>query len=184
VLGGSGNSDDCAAIAIGPLDDIFLIGKFSGQVAFGGATSLDTGAGSMVVARYSAAGAYDWASAFAGTSAQLVPTSGAVNSAGDIVSAGYFCGSVTFGSRSLSSVGNCSSQDFDIFAVRLSGSNGSPIAATRAGGSSPDAARGVAQTSDGRHFVAGAFQGFADFGGTSRTSAGMNDAVVLALAPL
>lgn len=184
VLGSSGNADGCATVAIGPLDDIFLVGGFSGSVAFGGASPLDTGAGSMVVARYSAAGAYQWAKSFGDSSAQLAPRSGAVNSSGDIVTAGYFCGSVTFGSHQLSSVGTCGAQDFDIFAVRLSGTDGSPLASMRAGGSSQDIGNGIAQTSDGRHFVAGAFQGFADFGGTSRTSAGQHDAIILALAPL
>jgi hypothetical protein len=183
VLGGT-SSDGCGAIAIGPGDDIFLIGTFIGSVSFGGSSPINAHSGNMVVAKYSAAGAYDWAVPFGDTTAQVSPSAGSVNSSGDIVTAGYFCGNFMFGSHSISSVGTCSSQDFDMFAVRLSGTDGSPLTAARAGGSSQDVANGVAQTSDGRHFVAGAFKGFADFGGTSRTSAGGNDAVILGLAPL
>lgn len=174
-------------VAVDPAGNVILVGTFQGSVALGGASPFNAGNGQMLVAKYSSAGAYDWALGYAGgptTSQQAIGNGLSVNSAGDIVVGGYFCGSVAFGSKTLSSVGTCTATDFDIFAVRLSGTDGSTLAATRAGGSSQDQSRRVTQTADGRHFVAGAFQGFADFGGMSRTSAGGNDAIVLALAPL
>jgi hypothetical protein len=55
---------------------------------------------------------------------------------------------------------------------------------TRAGGTALDVAYGVTQLTDGRFFVAGAFQGFAEFGGQGVMSNGEYDIVTLGLAPL
>lgn len=183
VLGGSTN-DQATAVTVDASDNMLLVGKFTGSVAFGGASPLNTNTANVVFAKYSAAGAFDWAVAFGGTTAQIVPGGASANGAGDVVATGYFCGNLSFGTTMLASVGTCASGDTDIFTVRLSGSNGSALTANRDGGSSPDVGNGITQTSDGKHYLAGAFQGFADFGGTARTSAGGNDAIILGLAPL
>lgn len=184
VLGSSSN-DQASAVAVDGSGNMFLIGTFSGSVSFGGASPLNTNTANLVVAKYSAAGAYVWAQPFGGTTAQVVPgTEASANASGDVVVTGSFCGNLAFGTTMLASVGTCAAQDTDIFTVRLSGSNGSPITANRDGGSSQDVGYGITQTSDGKHFLAGAFQGFADFGGTAHTSAGGYDAIILGLAPL
>lgn len=184
VLGGSGN-DSGASVSVDPADNIFVAGAFTGSVAFGGPSPVNANSGNLVVAKYSSAGAYKWAQPFGGTTATIIPRSIAANSAGDVVAAGSFCGSATFSATAfIASVGTCASNDYDIFAVRLAGVDGSALSATRAGGSQADMAYAVVQTNDGRHFAVGSFQGFADFGGTSRTSAGGMDAIVLGLAPL
>jgi hypothetical protein len=182
VIGGPSN-DSVGFMTVDGSGNIFLVGTFSGSVAFGGGSPLNTNTANMVVAKYSIAGAYQWAQPFGGTTAQVSPHAAAANAAGDVVVAGYFCGSLAFGANSLSSVGSCGT-DQDMFAARLSGTDGSPISQARAGGSSFDEALAATQTADGKHYVAGAFQGFADFGNMGRTSAGGFDAVVLALAPL
>jgi hypothetical protein len=186
VLGGTSN-DSATALAVSATGSIVLAGNFNGSVSFGGASALNTGTGGMVLVSYSLAGAYQWSEAFATTGSPTVGAAAsdlATNATGDIVIAGYFCGSLSLGSNTVSSVGTCSQMDFDILAARFSGTDGSPLTATRAGGSMQDAAYGVTQTADGKHYVAGYFQGFADFGGTARTSAGGTDAIIVGLAPL
>lgn len=182
VLGGSSN-DNGGAVTVDASDNILLVGSFTGNIPFGGASPLNTNSNNMVVAKYSLAGSYQWAQAFGTTTAQVSPTAASANASGDVVVAGYFCGNLQMGSQTLSSVGTCP-VDTDIFSARLSRTDGSPITAARAGGGSSDAAYGVTQASDGRHFIAGSFKGFAEFGGVGRTSAGLYDAVVLGLAPL
>lgn len=181
--GGSSN-DSGGFVSIDASDNIFLVGTFSGSVSFGGASPLNTNTANMVAAKYSLAGSYQWAQAFGDTTAQVSSTDASANANGDLVVAGYFCGNLTFGSASLASVGACNTLDTDFFTARLSHTDGAPLTAARAGGASQDAAFGVAQTPDARHFVTGEFKGFAEFGGQARTSAGGFDAIVLALAPL
>lgn len=183
VLGGTG-SDTSGSVSVDPADNIFVVGRYVGNVSFGGASPLNTNNGNMVIAKYSAAGAYQWAQAYGGTTAGIAAGRASVNSAGDIVVSGSFCGSATFGTSFIASVGTCASNDFDLFAARFSGADGIALRATRAGGSMQDLGYAVVQASDGRHFVVGGFQGFADFAGTNRTSAGGYDGIVVGLAPL
>jgi hypothetical protein len=74
-----------------------------------------------------------------------------------------------------------------MFAARLSGADGSHIASTRGGGARDDRGLSVALAPDGRIFVSGLFQGFAEFGGTTLTALGQAtsaDGFVVALPPL
>ncbi|MFT3700173.1 MAG: hypothetical protein QM831_43910 [Kofleriaceae bacterium] len=184
ALGGTSNDGD-GTLAVSPTGYILYTGNYAGSVSFGGASPIDAGSGGLVAVSYSLAGAYRWAELFAGSANnQAVATDVTINSSGDAVLAGYFCGTVGFGSLMVSSVGSCADHDDDIYAVRLAGADGNPLSVSRAGGSMQDAAWGVAQAADGKHYVVGTFQGFADFGGTARTSAGATDAIVLGLAPL
>lgn len=183
ILGGS-SSDQAGGMSIDANDNIILVGKFTGNVSFGGPSPINANSNNVVVAKYSLAGAYLWAQPFGGTTAQAVATGAAANAAGDVVIAGYFCGNMQMGAKLLSSVGTCPT-DNDIFVARLASTDGSPVTAARAGGSDSDAAYGVTQAPDGRHFVAGTFKGFAEFGGEARMSVGgSSDAVILGLAPL
>lgn len=182
-LGGASNDSE-GTLAVSPTGYILFTGNYVGSVMFGGASPVDAGTGGLVAVSYSLAGAYRWAQLFAGASSnQAVATDVAINASGDAVVAGYFCGSVSFGTLMVSSVGTCTQHDDDIFAVRLSGADGTSLAISRAGGSMQDAAWGVAQAADGKHYVVGTFQGFADFGGVAHTAAGI-DAIVVGLAPL
>jgi hypothetical protein len=182
TFGGS-SSDQAGGMSVDANDNIILLGQFSGSISFGGPSPVNANTTNIVVAKYSLAGSYQWAQPFGGTTAQLLATGASANAVGDVVVTGYFCGNLPVGTETLSSVGTCPT-DNDIFSVRLARTDGSPITATRAGGSSSDAAYGITQASDGRHFLAGQFRGFAEFGGQARTSAGGSDGVILGLAPL
>jgi len=183
-LGGTSNDSE-GTLAVSPTGYILFTGNYVGSVDFGGGSPINAGSGGLVAVSYSLAGAYRWSEMFAGTSTtQAVAADVAINASGDAVIAGYFCGSVSFGTLMVSSVGTCSQLDDDIYALRLSGADGTPLTITRAGGSMQDVAFGVAQAADGKHYVVGTFQGFADFGGVARTSAGGTDAIIVGLAPL
>ncbi len=180
---GGTSADAGGEISVDAMDNILITGTFSGSVNFGGPT-VDTNSNNLAVIKYSAAGSYRWAQVFGGTTAQLTATRSNSNPAGDVVVAGYFCGNLAFGGNiNMASVQACG-LDVDMFAVRLAAADGTPLTGTRAGGSSQDAAYGVAQAVNGHYFLAGNFSGFADFGGQARTAAGPADAIVIALAPL
>ncbi len=182
TFGGPSN-DNGGEVSVDGTDNVLITGTFSGMVNFGGPGAVETNSNNLGVIKYSAAGSFRWAQVFGGTTSQLTATRSSSNAAGDVVVAGYFCGNLAFGSITMASVQACN-LDLDMFAVRLAALDGTPLTATRNGGSSEDAAYGVSQASNGQYFLAGNFSGFADFGGQARTSAGSADAIIVALAPL
>lgn len=183
-FGGAG-FESGTSVAVDSQDSIFIMGYHAAAIDVGGPTPLPQGTGTskMFVVKYSLAGSYLWADSF-GDPASVLGLSIATDAAGDLAVTGQFCGTTTFGGASMSSVRPCSEFDWDIFAVRLSGGTGKHINSNRAGGTGLDVGYGVTQVPDGRTFVAGVFQGFAEFGGQGVTSDGGYDAIVLGLAPL
>jgi hypothetical protein len=178
------------AVAVDPANNIFVTGVFESTLSLGctnNLTALQTGLDDVFLVKYSQAGACAWAKSFSGPAA--MPTTSpprasyavAVNAAGDVAIAGSFCGTISFGGQPLTSAGVCPRPN--AFAARLAG-DGTPRSAVRAGGTSGDAAYGIAQSADGRFFVTGEFSGFAEFGGTALTAKGPTDAFIAAFAPL
>ena len=88
----------------------------------------------------------------------------AVDAAGNSYVAGYFNGTATFGTNTLTSAGNT-----DIFITKQD-SSGQLLWARRAGGPGYDAAKGIAVDALGNCYVTGAYEGVADFGGGSLTN--------------
>jgi hypothetical protein len=88
----------------------------------------------------------------------------ATDGSGNVVAAGYFNGSVSFGSASLTSAGG-----LDCFVVKYS-PQGTVLWTKRFGGNCDDLVRGVAVDGSGNIIVTGSFQGTVDFGGVSLTS--------------
>jgi hypothetical protein len=183
---GSTGGDGANALAVDAAKNMIVVGAFAGSVDFGNGTPLvATTAEDIFVAKYSAAGSLAWAKGYgatgAGTPAQVV-TSVSTSASGDVAMTGNFCGAITFGGPMLSGASACPNND--IFAVHLSGADGSHMNSVRAGGQGDEYGQGVTQTADGRFFISGRFQGFADFAAQALTSAGGNDAFMLGLAPL
>jgi len=172
------------AMTVDGSKNLIVVGVFTGTIDFGnGSPIMATNAnGDIYVAKYSPAGALVWVKSFAASGGNPTPTSVNTNSAGDVAFTGNFCGSITFGGPILSSASMCPSND--VFAVRLAGADGAHINSIRAGGQGDEYGQGVTQTADGRFFVSGRFQGFADFAGQALTCAGNDDAFILGLAPL
>lgn len=180
---GSTAFDAANGVGIGASNSILLLGSFNGSVDFGtGAlTASQTTTSDVFLAKFSAAGACQWSKGFGGTGTTQGRSGNAlaVNSTGDVAITGAFDGTVSFGGSTLSSAGST-----DVFAARFSGIDGAHLNSVRAGGADTEYANGIAQATDGRFFVSGTFNGFADFGGQALTSKGGNDGFVLALAPL
>ncbi|MCW5804125.1 MAG: hypothetical protein KIT31_17260 [Deltaproteobacteria bacterium] len=183
---GSTGADQVAVVRVDSNNQIYIVGAFTGTVDFGGATPLTATTSSLnatdiFVAKYSLAGAHLWSRAFGGSDDELA-NAATVNASGDIAIVGSFCGTISFGGPSISSASTCPSDD--VFAARLSGADGSHIASARVGGAANEEGHGVAESADGRFYVTGQFEGFADFGREAFTSRGGLDAFVLGLAPL
>jgi hypothetical protein len=180
---GSGGFDSATSVAVDPSGNIVILGFYADTMDVGGPTPLPGSGNKMFLVKYSLAGAYLWADAFGGP-AQVIAHAPAIDAAGNVAVTGQFCDTINFGGGQLTSVMGCSASDWDIFVARFSGADGSHIRSLRAGGTGLDVGYGVSQLPDGRTFVTGGFQGFAEFGGQGFTSSGGYDVFLLGLAPL
>ena len=153
-------TQDISALADG---SSIMIGSFGYSSTFGSIT-LTGGNMEAFVAKVAADGSFAWAKR-AGGSGNDDGQSVATLDDGSSIVTGYFDGTATFGSTTLTSSG-----DKDIFIAKLS-PNGSFVWATRAGGSDFDSGLGIATNEDGSSFVTGFFRATATFGSTTLISA-------------
>ncbi len=171
--GGATSSDE--GIGVSALSDgsAIVSGTFEGPATFGSTVLAGTGDSDAFVAKVDAAGSFVWATQAGGTSTdQAFRVSTLAD--GSAILEGYFEGTATFGSTTLASAGG---QDY--FVAKVTGA-GAFAWATRAGGSGDDGDEswGVSALADGSAIVTGSFEGTADFGATSLTSAGSWDVFI------
>jgi hypothetical protein len=164
-FGGSG-SDTGMAVAADAAGNVYVVGAFTGSVAFGGGTLTSAGVRDIFVAKYSATGAHVWSKRF-GSSGDDLGYGVAANSAGDVVLSGKFQGSVNFGGSTLGSAGGD-----DAFLVKLSGASGAHVWSKRFGNTGGDASMGVDVDGSDNVVISGFFSGAVDFGGGALTALG------------
>jgi len=158
----SGTSADHAnGVAVDAAGDVYVSGYFEGGTLTIG-TNNHTGSGSTVctyVAKFSAAGVFSWSKAVSGT-AGVYNFDLDLTSSSDVIVAGYFQGTATFGNlAAITSAGNN-----DVYVARLSGSNGNFTWVTKGGGTDRETCRGVAVDGSDNIFVSGNFRGNTTFG--------------------
>lgn len=190
-LGRGGTNNQARRIAVDRDNNIFVVGTFFGTAEYGCPTPLisQSNLTSAFLAKYTQAGTCLWAQAFGGPGASdplggNIGRSGssvAVNNRGDVVITGSFCASISFGGQTFMSTNNCPS--IDAFAARFDG-DGVHLNSVRSGGTGYESAAGIAQSSDGRFFVTGSYNNFAEFGGSAFDSQGSSDTFIWALEAL
>ncbi|MFA6545891.1 MAG: immunoglobulin domain-containing protein, partial [Limisphaerales bacterium] len=170
-IGGT-QDDRINGIAADPSGNAYVVGEFMGTTQLPG-TNLATAMTdqNLFVARFSPAGALDWARQAGGTlpdSARAVT----LDSNGQIFIAGYFSGAAAFGTERLTSVANT----YDAFLARLD-TNGIFAFAQHAGGGDlgGDFGLGLAVDGSGNTLLTGYFSGNSALGGNSPVSAGSED---------
>ena len=151
----------------------------SATVATSSASASSTGTGTMMACDPSpTTGPHTWSKIHGDASAQygLAITHDA---AGNVIIAGAFSGSLTFGVNTLTSAGAS-----DIFVAKLA-PDGAPMWAKSFGDGKNQSARGIAADAQGNVVVVGQFVGSVDFGGGALTSVGPNfdDAFLVKLGP-
>jgi hypothetical protein len=148
-----------------------VTGFFNGTATFGSSTLISTGNEDVFVARTNPDGTWAWATRAGGSSSDYGFSVSAFAD-GSAVVTGFFDGSATFGSTSLTGAGS-----LDAFVARID-HTGTWAWATSAGGTSSDLGYSVSALADGSVIVAGSFFGEASFGSTSLTGAGFFDLFV------
>jgi hypothetical protein len=167
--GGSTSTDYGNAIAIDSSDNVYVTGDFQNVATFynnpatpsNGVSSpftltshLSSGSSytvDVVLAKYDQSGVKQWIAAPGGAGNDY--PYGITLDGPNVVVAGWFEFSVSFGTQSISSAGN-----FDVFVARYNSASGTAISAVSAGGTGNDGVRGIAASNFGILCVTGAFQ--------------------------
>jgi hypothetical protein len=163
-------------MAIDPGGDIVVTGSFRYGADFGGDTFASAGEDDIFLAKFSATGAHIWSRAF-GSSGSDIAYSVATDPSGNILFTGSFQNTVDFGGTPLTSMGGN-----DIFLCKFD-PTGTHLWSRRFGGTAGDRGASVAVDSQGRIGLTGLFNGTANFGGATFSSAGFQDIFIAAYEP-
>ncbi|MET3542304.1 Tfp pilus assembly major pilin PilA, partial [Pontibacter aydingkolensis] len=168
---GTGTADYGRSIAVDGQGNTYVTGEFYGTATFGSTTLTSAGGADIFVAKYDPSGTVLWALRAGGTSNEL-GFGIAVDGSGNAYVTGYFYGTTTLGSTTLTSSGG-----WGMFVAKYNAS-GTVVWAKQAGGTSFNYGRGIAVDGQGNAYVTGEFYGTATFEGTTLTSAGGTDVFV------
>lgn len=173
---GAAGSDRAWAMALDPAGNGFVAGSYRDEVDFGGAPMTSAGMRDVFVAAFSPAGSHLWSETLGGPGNDEA-YGVAVDGSGNTFLAGVFELTADLGSASVTSAGGK-----DAF-LAVFGDDGHPAWSRRFGGVGADEAREVAVDRSGVAWIAGAFEGTADFGAGPMASAGITDAFVVKFSP-
>jgi uncharacterized protein YjiK len=170
VQSAGGTSNDAATgIAVDASGNVYITGYFFVTATFGATSKTSAGGSDIFVAKYSSSGTLQWVQSAGGTSSD--DANGiAIDASGNVYITGYFYGTATFGATSKTSAGNA-----DIFVAKYDPVGTAWSWVESAGGTSTDAATGIAVDASGNVYITGYFYSTATFGVSSKTSAGSAD---------
>ena len=155
---GDANPQFGHAVAIDGNDEVLVAGEFSGNVDFGGPLQESAGGRDCYLAKLDAAGAPIWINVLGGIGYQA-GVSVATDSEGNVLIAGRFTGTVSWGQETLESAGS-----YDLFVAKLD-PDGNFLWSRRFGDGYEQRSSGVAVDAMGNVFLLGEFAGTLDFGG-------------------
>ncbi len=160
---GGNDRDEGFAITTDFSGNSYVTGYFNGTASFGGTTLTSSGQADIFVAKLDSSGNWLWAKKAGGTGEDY-GYGIATDSSGNSYVTGYFMGTTSFGTTTLTSNG----WD-EIFVAKLD-SIGNWLGAQQAGGINDDESYGIATDSSGNSYVTGSFKGPATFGNIILTS--------------
>lgn len=174
--GGGSTADYGRALAIDNLGNQYVVGHFTGTAYFGGSGLSSAGDTDIFIGKLDPSGMWLWAKRAGGTAGDA-GLGVATDNAGNIYVSGYFQGTATFGTTTLTSFGM-----LDIFTAKLDGA-GNWLWVAQAGGPGDDYGHGIIVDSLGYIHLTGCFTGYASFGGIYPTYSGLTDIFVATLSP-
>ncbi len=168
---GGPNHDYGISIATDANGNSYVTGYFSDISSFGRTTLNSSGLFDVYVAKLDPSGNWLWATNAGGVDNDYGDAI-ALDDSGNIYVTGYFNGTASFGSITITSSGG-----LDVFFAKLD-PNGNWLWAMKAGGAIDDYGSGIAIDITGNCYITGTFQGTALFGDTTLTSGGSRDVFV------
>ena len=150
--------------------NVYVTGFFFNTIDLGGGP-LTAGSEDVFVAKYNAAGVYQWGKQ-AGDAAFQESGGIGIDGAGNIYLTGLFYSKIGFGGITLATAGT-----MDVYLAKIT-SAGVSVWTKQFGNANPQRAYGIAVDTAGNVAITGMFQGTINFGGSTFTSAGLNDTFV------
>jgi hypothetical protein len=172
-FGGTDN-DYGRGIAVDASGSSYTTGNFLGSMTVGSTTLTSAGSNDIFIIKLDSSGSPGWATSFGGAGIEIGYAI-AVDASGSSYTTGYFRGSMTVGSTTLTSAGSN-----DIFIIKLD-SSGSPVWATSFGGTDDDIGYAIAVDASGSSYTTGRFLGSMTVGSSTLTSAGSADIFIIKL---
>jgi hypothetical protein len=153
------------SLAMDGTGNAVVTGYFSGTASFGSTTLTSSGSNTYTIflAKLDGVGNWLWAKAAASTDVQQ-GNAVVLDGSGNALLTGYFNGTATFGSTSLTSAGSV-----DVVVAKAD-ANGNWLWAKRAGGSGYDQGSSLALTAGGNIVVGGSFQSSNNYGPNAAAS--------------
>jgi hypothetical protein len=173
---GNTGSDTVGSMAVDLDGNVYLTGRFTYSIDFGGGVLTSAGADDLFAVKLDQFGDPLWTQG-AGDLTSQSGTAIAVSALGDVFLGGDFQGTVDIGGGPMASAGGS-----DIFVARLD-SAGGPVWSQRFGDTADQHLVSLAVDVEENVVVTGQFQGTLDFGDGPHTSAGGNDIFVAKLDP-
>lgn len=161
--GGSLNVDEAMDVVVDDDGYSFVTGYFSANADFGMTTLSSSGNTDIFVGKVDEDGEWIWAQKAGGGGSDR-GLSVAIDDSSNVIITGYFNGTATFGSTSITATGQQ-----DIFIAKYN-SSGSLQWVRRAGGSDSDIGNGVSVDNSGNIVITGEFAGSSTFGTTTLNS--------------
>jgi chitodextrinase len=176
-FGGIGTDETGTGVATDKDGNIFLTGRYYGNVDFCGGPLACAGAYDIMLVKYSPTGAHLWSRRMGGSSLDSA-YSVAVDPAGNPVVCGTFRTTADLGLGPVVSLGSD-----DMFLAKYSGQDGSCLWAGRYGDYNTDTAFGVDVDAQGNMYLTGRLGSPADMGGGTLSAIGFKIIVVAKYTP-
>ncbi len=158
---GGGTGDDYASgVSVRANGSSIITGYFDGAATFGSTTLTSAGSVDTFTAKLNANGTYAWATRGGGAGDDYAYGVSARANGSSIIT-GFFRGTATFGTTTLTSAGS-----YDAFMAKVN-ANGTYAWAIRVGGSGAAGASDVSALANGSSIITGSFTGTATFGTTT-----------------
>jgi hypothetical protein len=159
--------------------NIYLAGSVGGSMTIGTHTIVSNGASNVnaFVAKFDPSGNFVWGGNYGDGANAQVATGIAVDGSGNVTIAGWFLGSIVFGTKTLTG----STTNPETFVAQFDASGNPSWAFAFGSTSEQQEANGVGVDGSGNVYVTGYFTGTLSFGTTSVTASGTQDLFVVKL---
>ena len=171
-----GHTAQMLDVAVDPSGNVLTTGMFGVSIDLGNGLVTSAGGNDGFVAKFDSLGNHLWSKVFGDAGAQS-PDAVATDAAGNLITCGYFNGTIDLGGGPLTSAGGV-----DLYVAKFS-PTGTLLWSKQFGDSANQGTRGLAVDASGNVLITGSFVSAVNFGGATLTSAGGSDVFVAKLDP-
>ena len=173
TAGGTGR-DRGRKIALDSSGNVYVVGYYMSTVDFGGGNVTSNGSWDAFILKLNSSGTFQWVKSYGGSTGNDLGRDVVVDSNDNVIMLGTFRGTVNFDSGDGGGVVNYTSNDYDVFLIRLN-SSGIWQSVWRTENSGSADGRALAIDSNNVTYLTGSFSGTVKFGDDTYTAANSND---------